>query len=488
MLRSFPIILVSLMVSGSFWTELFAQERKASAQEPKATTINLTVKPAGEPVPALQYRFRRTVDTLVEGDPTEHFRRIVAKYESIEVGDQKYKYLRNMWEQLEHGDPKEMRPIIAQYESLFEPIHQFALCTFPEHVEYEHHTVSDYLDRFYVECVVSRELSYLLRMKVANSESVQESVELITDGMRLADYNARGSSIIHQLIGNAIYQQMFAEVRRLIERYPDVNLYWALSTVQRPLIRYANSVSNDMGELLELIPDLSRERLSVTGQGNEFWVQQYRSMMDRVEEILKKMAGESPARSRFLMALMLRNVGFYRTHLRDYGYSGDRLKDLEEAQIVMLATRIEFEKATQCLEKMPFLELPAVDYVVRPENQLFDNQLDKMTKDYFPACAMLGLFAFKVQVCFDEGAQAEVELHRLITLEAIRMFVAKHGQLPESLEDLDVVPALHNPLTKQPFEYKVEPRAGNQQRFTLSAPVVASDSKTGPLRVTMQFD
>jgi hypothetical protein len=45
--------------------------------------------------------------------------------------------------------------------------------------------------------------------------------------------------------------------------------------------------------------------------------------------------------------------------------------------------------------------------------------------------------------------------------EALRMHVAKHGALPESMAALDPVPALPNPFTNRPFELSVKPTGDN---------------------------
>lgn len=52
------------------------------------------------------------------------------------------------------------------------------------------------------------------------------------------------------------------------------------------------------------------------------------------------------------------------------------------------------------------------------------------------------------------GGRSERQLHLLVTLEALRMHAASHGELPESLEQLDPVPAWNDPVTTQPFSYQ----------------------------------
>ena len=45
---------------------------------------------------------------------------------------------------------------------------------------------------------------------------------------------------------------------------------------------------------------------------------------------------------------------------------------------------------------------------------------------------------------------------RLMTVEAIRMYVSENGEVPQSLDMLQLAPAFSDPYTGAEFEYSVE--------------------------------
>jgi hypothetical protein len=48
------------------------------------------------------------------------------------------------------------------------------------------------------------------------------------------------------------------------------------------------------------------------------------------------------------------------------------------------------------------------------------------------------------------------QLNGLQTIEAIRMHAAETGKLPTALSEITVVPVPKNPVTEQPYEYRLD--------------------------------
>ena len=72
---------------------------------------------------------------------------------------------------------------------------------------------------------------------------------------------------------------------------------------------------------------------------------------------------------------------------------------------------------------------------------------------------------------------------RLMTVEALRMHAANHdGKLPESLDQLDPVPAMPDPYTGKQFGFRIESIDG-RATVTLTADVPASAEKLREYRI-----
>ena len=64
------------------------------------------------------------------------------------------------------------------------------------------------------------------------------------------------------------------------------------------------------------------------------------------------------------------------------------------------------------------------------------------------------------------SARTDRKINALRTVEAIRLYAAAHGRLPERLDALEV-PVPLDPVTGKPFEYRVE---GGTARLTGPTP------------------
>ena len=72
-----------------------------------------------------------------------------------------------------------------------------------------------------------------------------------------------------------------------------------------------------------------------------------------------------------------------------------------------------------------------------------------------------GLLFPAVRQAREAETRRVMSYNRLMTLEALRMHAAEHnGQLPETLEDLDPVPAMTDPFSGETFGYEVQDTAG----------------------------
>ncbi len=97
------------------------------------------------------------------------------------------------------------------------------------------------------------------------------------------------------------------------------------------------------------------------------------------------------------------------------------------------------------------------------------------------------MFASVLFPAISQAYEAEIRRllthQRLMTVEALRMHAANHdGKLPESLDQLDPVPAMPDPYTGKQFGFRIESIDG-RATVTLTADVPASAEKLREYRI-----
>jgi hypothetical protein len=126
------------------------------------------------------------------------------------------------------------------------------------------------------------------------------------------------------------------------------------------------------------------------------------------------------------------------------------------SEAILRATRHDLLRARD--EQLKWMLLPeSLDHTPIPEMNLSYDPFEYRERDPipFPAARILtGLLTPAVNAARDAGVRSQQNVAVLATVEALRMHAARHGQFPETLEQLDPVPAWSDPVTNQPFFYE----------------------------------
>ena len=157
-----------------------------------------------------------------------------------------------------------------------------------------------------------------------------------------------------------------------------------------------------------------------------------------------------------------------RARLQELGWPPERLAKMPALQIVLADASVEIRRVADDAAKGHLLPLPEAGPILSDFSEQFQNWASQ--KSGATVGSVIGsLFFPAVRQASHAETRRVMTYNRLMTLEAIRMHVAEHdGELPDSLADLSPVPALPDPFSGEPFEYRVEDVDG-RQRVTLRA-------------------
>ena len=159
--------------------------------------------------------------------------------------------------------------------------------------------------------------------------------------------------MIGALVGTAIHHLMFERTLELL-RQPDApNLYWAVSTLPRPMINFRRGFEAELSALYFSFPEL--RNLDQNGFPPEYW----NRLLNKIYAELA-VIGMSPAPSAenpgvFATALVLQGYPQARQWLIDRGRPVEEVDKMPVVQVVLLYTMRTFDELRDDLFKWMFL-------------------------------------------------------------------------------------------------------------------------------------
>lgn len=308
---------------------------------------------------------------------------------------------------------------------------------------------------------------------------LKEAIEILQENFAMGRHAAAGPTLVNGLVGNAICENSLLDVRELIQQPGAPNLYWALTTLPRPLVDFRGGLETEALMLpltLAEVRDLGDVQLTAD---------EWRSRLLRVLQEVHKLADDAdwqPTED-YLDQAVARVLPHARQALMDRGVNREAVDAMAEAQVVLVDWMDRYRRHVDDLvaawhledyaEAMQWIE--AAEARARQEwNEGRDvMQLVKLTPGFRATRNAL--------------VRTQRQLAALRVVEALRMYAASHeGRLPEQLSDVTEVPIPADPVTGQSFEYRLEggtahlsgpslPFASLHYEITMSAAVADDD-------------
>ena len=258
---------------------------------------------------------------------------------------------------------------------------------------------------------------------------------------------AKGPFLVHGLVGSAIAGMMTDRVREMIQQPDCPNLYWALSTLPRPLVDYRpgfDAESNTLCLEMPELQDLDKKQLSP---------EQWRELLMKLVGIIRQWGGGGfPTKDDALVTtgLALQGYSQAKQYLVEHGRSASEVEAMPVAQVIVLYTLNVFDELGD--DQFRWLFLPYA------EGRKGMDQAARSLKDAIAARREIIPVAAMLLPAVGAAKQAETRIPwrvaQLRVLEALRMYAAAHGQLPEKLGEITEVPIPINPYDGKPFTYR----------------------------------
>lgn len=439
---------------------------KPQRQTPKED-VPWHVVAAAEPVPAIKYRLWPDERSLQPGSAQLHFYRALAHY--LLLPREKRIQLNEVWfTDQPLPDAKTRHEVVMQLQPIYEELHAMALC---EDFTWDHRWrdlrgADLYAYRLH-DVQEARSLARLLALRVddhlARGEFT-EAIEALADGYRLAYLVAQGETLVQQLVGIAIEGIMSAKVEDAIRIPGCPNLYWALATLPKPLNQLRRAMLIEHDNLTRIFPAL--DEAHDDRRDDAYWNQAWADVVKDLQSL-----GMPGRDSQFAFALASASVTFAgpaKERLIAGGMDPAKVDAMPDMRAVLLDASIELRIMRDEANKASLLPYPVSRDLIKRETR--ELQLWIKERELNSAA---GLIASLLLPASETARLAEVRalyvLHRLMTIEALRMHAAD-GDLPETLAELRPVPAMPDPFSGEPMKYSLR-RSDNETIVELDGDV-----------------
>jgi hypothetical protein len=443
---------------------------------PKPATYNLSLRPAGPPVPSFRYELvpagpklspnnaallhHRALHLVADVRPPaqEHYATI-EKFEKAKA--------KPLWE-----FPKaEVATYLHTYRNVFKELEAAARCG---HCDWgtDDRVSAEGIGFMLPEVQKMRELAFLLSLRCrlhAAEGKVDLALRDVQTGLVLGRHVGQGPTLIHFLVGAAIATIFVTELEQVMQTPECPNLYWSLTALPRPLLDLRKPMEGEIRSMESTIP------LPKDVDKGPMTPEEALAALDRLWAGIQKLAesegqlGLAESRLGLAFYITLQHPSA-RKSLLAAGKTEAELDAMPAAQVVMLDALVKFRNLRD--EHFVWFNVPypeAIQGMQKSEEKVKEVRRNPPL-DYLQTMLILLLPAVdKVY-----GAQVRVErrLASLRTVEAVRLHAARtNGRPPAKLTDISIVPVPVDPATGQPFGYAVE---GNQLTIDVAPPLGAT--------------
>ena len=428
-------------------------------------TIKIVLYPAAEPRPALKYQLLPAFLDLRPGNAAVWWNRITAErdgfFNKLYAENGPWSRIET-WMEIPIGDPrekayreKELANDLGmirsgQVFSDMERAAHFESCDWQEPIR-----EGNFIAIMLPEIQQSRSYARLLMAK-AHLEIAErrydDAVRTLQCGYAEGRHVAQSPTVIGELVGITIASMMSYQVQQFIQQPDAPNLYWALSTLPRPVVDSrlcGEAESNFLYLQFPELRDLDKKNLSL---------EEWNGLLIKVTRIALEYdsffnpARASPSISSKVATTLLSLQGYPRAkqYLSEHGRTAAEVEAMPVAQAILLYTVQVYNELRD--EQFKWFFLPAAEGRHGLQGAENDMARTAREKETIPISSLLLPAA---AVAKEAETRLSWNLATLRIFEAMRLYAGTHGgQWPDRLSDITDVPIPVNPVDGKPFIYE----------------------------------
>jgi hypothetical protein len=442
------------------------QPPKGSQNPNVPQEIHLTLTPAAEPVPALKYELLPPPPQRTPGNGATNYYRAFLHVQQVanaipkEEREKVFQDYDNWFDKSLQEMPKEaMEKWVGYHRSA---VWEMKAATYREECHFNLRvqdlrgldTINFLLHDFQSSRDLGRVLKVKARLEVASGK-LDDALETVRQGLQLGRDTAEPELLINGLIGIAICNIMQDELVEIIDQPGSPNLYWALSSLPRPLVDLRRGIRFEMDMPERMFPFL--KDAETAQRTPEEWQKLMVESLGQIQEVAGPTTRLPEWQSRLVATAGLMMIyPEAKKRLLEDGFDRQQLEKMPVAQVVAIQTSRAQKRVYHNVFK--WASLPYSQQGTRA-----DESMKKMIAEMGgpgQVTAADPLFLARLLLpAVNSAMYAEIRLHSnfagLQTIEALRLHAAANGgRLPKTLEEVTIVPIPFNPATEKPFPYE----------------------------------
>lgn len=466
-------MIVQLVFALTWYTEQVSGEQ---SDEENYRTIKLTLHPVTEPVPALRYEFLPKIIDQIPGNAAL----IYSQATDFLLTKEEHKETFDKLNDLVNNNPSEISADqLRQGQALIPPAlwHQLELATRREVCDWELPILSEGYDLLLPHLSDIRRMAKYLSLKIRldiMDNQLPQALEHLTQGFTIAQHATDGTVLIQDLVSISIASLMLKDIEYLIEQPDAPNLYWALSTLPAPFIDIRHSMRYESEVMLIEFPQLRdiESKILTLQEASELGYSFFRRLLEFGNDS-DFFNGALP-----FAGWVTLHYSDAKQYLANHGKSASEIESMPAAQAVILYQWLQFQIARDHLFK--WFNFPYTQ--AAPHLKKTEDHLDKLLQNKVKNNLFLN-FLPALSRAYYMHARLDRRIAALRCVEAIRLYAAKHNQLPDSLDDITDVVIPLNPVDGQPFEYQ---RNGQQATLATAIPKEVHKGKGLRYEITLK--
>jgi hypothetical protein len=480
--------------------------RTAAAEDDRYPPVKIVLHPAAEPKPALKYRLFPDILDRKPGNAAVVYGKVRAEQETLF-------HDKELWEKIGNGAAKApladlrkekgaLRDLLTMRGGAFYYLDRAARCQYCDWQLPIGEPGQSVYAIMLPEVQEMRRFAWLLevraRLQIADGK-YDEAVRTLQTGYAMSKHVGDGPFLVQSLVGLACSSMMSDQVREFIQQPDAPNLYWALTSLPRPLVDLRPAMETEMEAVYLSLPEL--RDLKEKGPRSHDW----RNLADwelreldrkertpqewqrLVEKTTYRFCDFEPlseqASPLAVLGLTLRNYPEVKRFLIARGHGAAEVEAMPVPKVVMLYTMAHYEELRD--ETFKWLNVPYAE--ARPGLEIADKRLKDAFAGKTEIIPLAGMLLPALTAVNNARARHERDFAVLRVFETLRLYGASHNRLPDRLSDITEVPIPADPVTGNPFVYT---RSGDTARLEAPPPAGEpgeSPNRFGPWRYDISF-
>ena len=447
------------------------EQPPASPKTNPVPIIKLKIHPKDEPSPALRYTLFPDTRELVHGNAAQAYYRAfspdwISFMNNKEFTENQDKWLNGPLSEL---DENKIRFSSGMLDQIHEATRK-SYCDWDMYAKLRKDGFNMLLPDLQAMRHISRALALDCRLQLKKG-NIEKALEDAKAGLTLSFHLGNSPTLIQGLVAIASGSIMLPRLDEIIQQEKSPNLYWALTSLPRPLVDFRNCIGGEAIMMDHLFPGF-REML-YSGKIKPLPNDELEKMQKLVADIVQ-LYGTTPPDSKkpllkpladtMFQAAMVANLIEAKKLLEEHGIKEESLKNVSPLQVVMMGEVLYYDKVCQDITKWNSIPYHIALAGIAKAEAGIKKPIPSIISP-FPFKSLSALVAPAYKNVMNASPRFERRIAMLRTVEAIRLQAAKDKKWPETVDKITLVPLPQDPYTGKPFQWKKD-----ADKITLTGP------------------